>query len=337
MPQNIADTKRFATHSPDASRAAITYRLCPHPQDGIHTPECGRTRAGPGREECHSDVFTQKWDTNPHQPVEANAPGRGASRGIGRGIAFHLAARGANILGTCSGEGSLKHITSLREEIDTLYRDKNPRQHRAPQVTGVVADLTSPQACSAAVVAAVQTHLPGAAVHVLVQNAAVAELRTIEAIDEAHVRRSLAGNVEAGIFLVQALLPHFRPGARIINISSEGARLAAPGALVYGACKAALEAMTRVWADELGKRPGMERTTVNALSVGLVNTDLLKGLPRDDPVLKVMTDRTKLVSVEDRLGEPDDIAEIAGWLATEKARWVTGSVINANGGVTKIL
>lgn len=244
------------------------------------------------------------------------------------------------MLGTCSGDASLAHITSLRDEIDRLYRDEklNPHRHPAPKITGVVAGLTEPKACCAAIVAAVESHFRDSAVHILVQNAAVAEVCTIDAMDEGHVRRSLAGNIEAALYLVQALLPHFRPDARIINISSEGARLAAPGSLVYGACKAALEAMTRVWAEELSRRPGMERTTVNALSVGMVDTELLRALPADDPeFFKVLADRTRLVCGEDRLGRPDDIAEIAGWLATEKARWVTGSVMNANGGVTKIL
>lgn len=248
-------------------------------------------------------------------------------------------------------------MASLRDEIAALYadRDRNPAGHAAPRVVaGVVAVLTEPRRCCDAIVAGVREHFSssssssqaegdgGAAaaavpVNILVQNAAVAEIRPIDAIDEAHVRRSLTGNVETAVFLVQALLPHFAPDSRIVNISSEGARLSGPGGLVYGACKAALESMTRVWAEELGKRPGMERTTVNALSVGLTNTDLLKSMPRDDPVFRALTERTRLVSVEERLGEPDDIAEIAGWLATERARWVTGSVINANGGVTKIL
>lgn len=122
-----------------------------------------------------------------------------------------------------------------------------------------------------------------------------------------------------------------------MNISSQGARLSAPGMLVYSASKAALESMTRGWAEELGKRPGMERTTANALSVGVVRTDLVKRLPADDPMLKGMEALSKLVSVEERMGEPEDIAEIVGWLCTEKARWVTGSVMCASGGVTKIL
>ncbi|KAJ0115228.1 3-oxoacyl-acyl-carrier-protein reductase [Diaporthe amygdali] len=265
-----------------------------------------------------------------------NAIVTGATRGIGRGIAFHLAARGANILGTCSSEGSLKLIASLQEEIKALYQEKNPGNHPAPKIFGVVASLTEPQECCSVVVDAVKDHLSGD-VNILVQNAAVAEIQPIETIDEGHVHRSLTGNIETPIFLIKALLPHFRPESRIVNISSEGARLSAPGGLVYSACKAALEAMTRVWAEELGKRKGMERTTVNALSVGLTRTDLVKNLSEDDPITKVMVSRTQLVCVEERFGEPDDIAEIAGWLCTEKARWVTGSVMNANGGVTKIL
>lgn len=110
-----------------------------------------------------------------------NAIVTGASRGIGRGLAFHLAARGANILGTCSSEGSLKHIASLNEEIKSLYKEKNdPRDnHPAPKVVGVVASLTEPKESCAAVVAAVKEHF-GGDLNILVQNAAVAEIMKID-------------------------------------------------------------------------------------------------------------------------------------------------------------
>lgn len=106
---------------------------------------------------------------------------------------------------------------------------------------------------------------------------------------------------------------------------------------MYAASKAALESLTRGWAEALGRRPGAEGTTVNALSVGVVRTDLVRALSADDPVLAQLEAMNKLVNVAERMGEPDDIAEIVGWLCTEKARWVTGSVMCASGGVTKIL
>lgn len=226
----------------------------------------------------------------------------------------------------------MKNIASLKDEIDTLYHGS---AHDAPKIIGVAASLLEPKKFVATIVAAIDAHFSGA-VNILVQNAAVAEARLIDDIDEAHVSRMLAGNLEAAILLVQALLPRFRPDSRVVNVSSGAARCAAVGSLVYAAVKAGLEALTRNWAAELGRRPGMEGTTFNALSVGTTDTDLLGEIP--DQVARGMMEREKAAcNVGPRIGTVDDIAEIAGWLSSEKSRWVTGSVMCANGGVHKIL
>ncbi|KAK1705829.1 3-oxoacyl-(acyl-carrier-protein) reductase [Colletotrichum lupini] len=267
----------------------------------------------------------------------------GASRGLGRGIAFHLASRGSNVLATCSSETSLKNVVSLQEEIRLLYQERNPQNHATPRIFGVVAPLTEPSKCCDNIVAAVKEHFSGA-VNILVQNAALQETMPIEAIDEGHVRRMLTGNISTAVQLIQALLPHFVPDSRIVNISSEGARQSqpAPVTLLYGACKAALESMTRVWADALGTRAGMERTTVNSLIVGVTKTGdtangLPEGLPDIEPVRQLIKFKMEACSVDRRLGEVDDVAEIVGWLCCEKSRWVSGSAVCANGGTVKIL
>lgn len=217
--------------------------------------------------------------TNPDLEIH-----RGASRGIGRGIALQLASRGAAIIGTCSAESSLPKIDTLRAEVETLYPPScgvSP-----PKIVGVVAPLTQPQESSASIVEAVASN--GGNLNILVQNAAVVEVAPVGMITQEHVTRMLTANIEAPVFLVQALLPYFRQDSRIINISSEDGRDPSPVAcmpnfsrkltirrannscfqVVYSGCKSALESMTRVWADALGTRPGMERTTVNAVAVG---------------------------------------------------------------------
>lgn len=135
-----------------------------------------------------------------------------------------------------------------------------------PRIQGVVAPLLQPQEYVKNILTGVKTL--GGKVNILVQNAAVVEVAPVDYITQEHVTRLLTANVEAAVFLVQALLPHFQPASRIVNISSEGGRDSQIVTLVYGACKSALESMTRVWADALGKRDGMQGTTVNAVAVG---------------------------------------------------------------------
>lgn len=149
---------------------------------------------------------------------------RGATRGIGRGIALQLASRGAAIIGTCSAEASLSNIGTLRAEVEALYPPScgvSP-----PKITGVVAALTQPQEYCANIVEAIA--LNGGNLNILVQNAAVVEVAPVGMITQEHVTRMLTANIEAPLFLVQALLPYLRPDSRIINISSEGGRDPSP-------------------------------------------------------------------------------------------------------------
>ncbi|TLD11768.1 hypothetical protein PspLS_11644 [Pyricularia sp. CBS 133598] len=182
-------------------------------------------------------------------------------------------------------EASLNRISSLQDEVNSLFEESNNPKLDPPRIIGVVAPLTEPTRCSENILAAVKENLD-AKVNILVQNAALQETMPIEAVDDHHVRRMLTGNVTTAVMLVQALLPHFTPDSRIVNISSEAARQNQPAgvALVYAATKAALESMTRVWADALGTRSGMERTTVNSVIVGITKTgDTPNGLPEGLP------------------------------------------------------
>ncbi|KAK1455614.1 3-oxoacyl-(acyl-carrier-protein) reductase [Colletotrichum melonis] len=256
----------------------------------------------------------------------------GASRGIGRGIAVHLASRGANIIGTCSVLSSLGKIDDLRAEIDSLYRNSN--KSSVPQIKGVVAPLLEPREYCSAIVNAVKEY---GSLNILVQNAAVVEVAPVGTITQDHIDRLLTANIEAPVFLVQALLLYFRPESRIINISSEGGRDPSPVALVYSGCKSAIESMTRVWADACGTRPGMERTTVNSVAVGITQTELASQMPDTPEIRQFLEAKKTACSVEKRLGRVDDIAEIVGFLSSEKSRWVSGNVICANGGTVKVL
>jgi len=93
--------------------------------------------------------------------------------------------------------------------------------------------------------------------------------------------------------------------------------------------------MARAWADELGRNEATLGTTVNSVSVGLTNTPQVNSLPAAmQTALK--EERLPLVSVGERLATIEDVADVVGFLVSEKARWVSGSVVAANGGAAKI-
>jgi 3-oxoacyl-[acyl-carrier protein] reductase len=131
--------------------------------------------------------------------------------------------------------------------------------------------------------------------------------------------------VEGVIATVQEALGHLPSGGRVINISSLAATHALPGMSVYTAAKGALDAMTRVWAKELGPKG----ITVNAVSPGPVETDAMKE-NADAAAREFFLQRTPF----GRIGMPDDIADVVAFLASPDARWVTGQVLAATGGFT---
>lgn len=130
-------------------------------------------------------------------------------------------------------------------------------------------------------------------------------------------------NVRAVLLMSQEVLPYLRSPGRIINVSSVGARFGFKEHSLYCSSKAAVEGMTRCFAAELGHRGH----TVNAVSPGLVQTDIIDELPKE-----ILEMQKKLTPVENRLGTTDDIAQVVGFLSEESSRWITGQAISASGG-----
>lgn len=130
-------------------------------------------------------------------------------------------------------------------------------------------------------------------------------------------------NVRAPLLMLQAILPHLRRPGRIINISSVGAREGYPATGTYAASKGALEAYTRNWAVELGK----DGTTVNAVNPGPVQSEML-----DQVSPAVVEAQKKATPIENRLGTPEEVAEIVAFLAEDRSSWLTGQCISASGG-----
>ncbi|TKA65239.1 hypothetical protein B0A49_07958 [Cryomyces minteri] len=258
----------------------------------------------------------------------------GATKGIGRAIALNLASRGASILGTYSSPESAHHLDTLSHTVSALYNNGS-HGPKGPKVTGIAANLLSPSS-STDIAAALEKEFDGH-VDILVNNAAHIEGKVIGEMTPEYVHKMLLGNIEAPVLLVNELVKRnmFRPNSRIVNISADRVRAPVPGGSLYTAAKAALEALVRSWAVELGTRKGMEGTTANAVCVGLINSHFHRTNP-PERLQALKKERLPRQAVGSRIGECEDISDIVGFLCGESSRWVTGSVMSGNGGAEMI-
>jgi 3-oxoacyl-[acyl-carrier protein] reductase len=235
----------------------------------------------------------------------------GSSRGIGAAIAERLAADGASVV---------VNYLKARQEAEAVA----DRARRAGvQAFVVKADIGDPAEARRLVKDAVK-HMKR--LDILVNNAALVLPEPMGAIDPERVRAQLSTNVDGLIATVQAASEHLPgDGGRVINVSSLVATHPLPNMTVYAAAKGAMDAMTRVWARELGPKG----VTVNAVAPGPVETDLMRE-NLDEATRAAFVRRTAL----GRIGMPDDIADVVAFLASREARWVTGQVLAATGGFT---
>ncbi|MGQ3355356.1 MAG: SDR family oxidoreductase [Phreatobacter sp.] len=230
----------------------------------------------------------------------------GASRGIGRAIALRLAADGAEVA---------VHYNAGAEAAAAVVAAIAGAGGRA---FALQADLGAPDGIDALVAG-----LGSRAVDILVNNAGISPKLTFGEASRADFDLVIGVNLRAPFFIVQGLLPNLRDGGRVINISSMGTRAVYPAMAVYAPAKAGLEALTKILAVELGRRG----ITVNAVSPGATATDMNERAR--DPVIAAQIAQTVALG---RVGQPEDIADIVGLLASDGGRWITGQVIDASGG-----
>jgi 3-oxoacyl-[acyl-carrier protein] reductase len=233
----------------------------------------------------------------------------GASRGIGAAIATRLAADGYAVV--LNYAGSAADADALAGRIEQA----------GGKALAAQADVSDPQAVRRLFDAA-EVALGG--VDVLVNNAGIMRLATVAETDDALVESQLAINLKGSIHTMREAARRLRPGGRIINLSSSVVGLYQPTYGVYAATKAGIEAMTHVLAKELRGR----NVTVNAVAPGPTATALfLDGKPQ-----AVIDQLARLAPLE-RLGQPDDIANVVSFLAGPDGSWVNGQVLRANGGI----
>ena len=235
----------------------------------------------------------------------------GASKGIGAAIAKGLSAAGAAVV---------VNYASSREGADRVVAEITGKGGRAIAVQGDVAKTADVRRLFE------ETQRAFGTLDVLVNNAGVYQLEPIESVVEDAFHRQFNTNVLGPILAIQEAVKHFGPkGGSVINISSVASTSAPPNSVVYSATKGALDAVTLVLAKELGPR----RIRVNTIAPGGVETEGVHaaGLMGSDFEKQVVAG-TPL----GRFGQPEDIAGVAVFLASDAAGWVTGERIGASGG-----
>jgi len=236
----------------------------------------------------------------------------GASKGIGAGIAKAYAAEGAAVV---------VNYASARDGADRVVAEIEAAGGKAIAVQGDVSKADDVRRLFAASKEAF------GALDVLVNNAGVFQFDPLEAVTEEEFHREFNINVLGLLLATQESLKHFRAeGGSVINISSIASTAPVQNSVVYSATKGAVDTITRALAKELGGR----KIRVNAIAPGGVETE---GVHRVGVIgsdfQKQMIAQTPL----GRFGQPDDIARVAVFLASDDAAWLTGERVTASGGL----
>jgi 3-oxoacyl-[acyl-carrier protein] reductase len=235
----------------------------------------------------------------------------GASKGIGAAIAKSLAGEGASVV---------VNYASSKAGADAVVAAITKAGGKAVAVGGDVSKAAEAQGI---IDAAIKNF---GKLDILVNNSGVYEFVPLEKITEAHYRKIFDVNVLGVLLTTQAAAKYLPEGGSVINIGSLVSALTPPNSAVYTGTKGALDAITGVLAKELGAR----RIRVNSINPGMVETEGTHagGFIGSD-FEKGAVERTPL----GRIGQVDDIASVATFLASDDAKWVTGELLRAGGGL----
>ena len=234
----------------------------------------------------------------------------GSSRGIGRAVAVQLARDGYAVAVHC------RRSIALAEELAASIRSEGG------QAAAFQADVADRAAITSAIRQAEESL--GGPISLLVNNAGMAEQHLFQDVTQDFWRRIFAVNVDGAFHTIQAVLPamlHEKEGC-IINTSSIWGQRGASCEVAYSTTKAALIGLTRSLAMELAP----SHIRVNCVAPGVINTDMVQVLGAE--TLSDLAQETPL----GRLGTPEDIAGAVSFLASDRASFITGQVLTADGG-----
>ena len=238
----------------------------------------------------------------------------GASKGIGAEIARELAERGAAVAVNYSG--SKANAEKVVAEIKA----------KGGKAIAVQANLSNPDSIGPFVKTVAEQLGP---IDILVNNAGVYEFGTLEQVTPAHFHKQFDLNVLGLLLTTKEAVAHFNPkGGSVINIGSVVGRMAFPNAAVYSATKGAVDSITVSLSKELGPK-GIR---VNALNPGLIETD---GTRDSGMIGSEFSTGTAKETPLGRIGQPQDVATAAAFLASADSGWINGQTIYASGGFTR--
>jgi 7-alpha-hydroxysteroid dehydrogenase len=235
----------------------------------------------------------------------------GAGRGIGRGIALALAEAGADV--ACAAR-SIDQIEDTADRVRALGR----------RAIAVPTDVTERPQLEALAEAA---HAELGRIDILVNNAGGWPPQPVLRTSERAFEQAFRFNVTSAFLMTRFVVPRMiesAGGGAIVNISSRAGSMVQAGFTSYGTAKAALSFMTKMMAPELAPK-----VRVNAIEVGGVETDALATVLTDDSIRRELEDNTPMK----RVGQVEDIAAAALYLASPASSWVTGKIFEVDGGV----
>jgi len=235
----------------------------------------------------------------------------GASKGIGAAIAKSLASEGASVVVNyaSSKAGADKVVSAIKAA--------------GGKAVAVGADVSKAAEAQALIDGAIKNF---GSLDILVNNSGVYEFLPIEGLTEEHYHKIFDVNVLGLLLTTQAAVRHLGEGASIINIGSVASSLTPPNSAVYTGTKGAVDAITRVLAKELGPK----KIRVNSINPGMVETEGVHAAGFMGTPFEVQTVAQTPLG---RIGQVDDIAGVATFLASDDSKWITGELVRAGGGL----
>ncbi|KAK9072692.1 hypothetical protein SSX86_009127 [Deinandra increscens subsp. villosa] len=243
----------------------------------------------------------------------------GGSRGIGRAIALHLASLGANLVVNYNSSSIQSDL------VVALINSRSASQSQPPRAISVKADVSDPVQVKSLFDAAESAF--NSPLYVLVNAAGILDssYSPIQNSSTDEFDRTFAVNTRGAYLCCKEAAKRLKQGGggRIICVTSSSTVALRPGFGAYAASKAAVEAMVKILAKELRGT----RITANCVAPGPIATDMFyEG--KSEEMVKMAVEQSPL----ERLGEPEDVAPLVGFLASDAGEWVNGQVVRVNGG-----